>query len=105
MEAAINIRLYELLKQEFKLSDIKAKEFAYSIKEVVNSELNEKTIEYKSSFKEDILNLELKLTKEIAATRVDLSNKINDQFKWFIGGFITIVVMIIGLFATIIFKK
>jgi hypothetical protein len=44
-------------------------------------------------FKQDFLKLELKM----AETKTDL-------LKSFIGGFITIIVMIVGLFAAIILK-
>jgi hypothetical protein len=71
------------------LSDAKAKNFAQSIQEVVRSEVSTAATEYKSLLKEDLLMLELKLTKELSATKSELSNKINDQFKWFIGIFIT----------------
>jgi uncharacterized membrane protein YukC len=44
--------------------------------------------------KTDIAKLETK----IAESKADL-------LKWFVGGFITIVIMLIGLFATIILRK
>jgi len=42
---------------------------------------------YKSIIKEDLLQLEIKL-----------KDKISDQFKWVIGVFLTLALMIIGLY-------
>ena len=45
------------------------------------------TTDYKSIIKEDLLQLEIKL-----------KDKISDQFKWVIGVFLTLALMIIGLY-------
>ena len=45
------------------------------------------SIKYKSIIKEDLLQLEIKL-----------KDKISDQFKWVIGVFLTLALMIIGLY-------
>ncbi len=81
----VNIKLYQILKNDFHLSDEKAKEFA----QVINEVLSENTVisEFKSAVKEDFLRLELKIEQ----TKTDL-------LKWFIGLFIALALMIIGLY-------
>jgi len=91
--SSINIDLYTILKTDFKLSDAKAKEFAQAIKEEVQLDLKYENSDFKSSVREDFLKLELKLEQ----------NK-SDILKWFIGLFITLFLMILGLYATILLK-
>lgn len=81
----VNIKLYQILKNGFHLSDEKAKEFAQVINEVVSE--NTLVNEFKSAVKEDFLRLELKIEQ----TKTDL-------LKWFIGLFIALALMIIGLY-------
>jgi hypothetical protein len=98
METAVNIRLYEIFKQDFKLSEAKAKEFTQVV-EAVAKEKAEGTFEsFKSSIREDFIKLEMKMELKIEQTK-------SDMLKWFIGGFITIVLMLVGLFATILLRK
>ena len=51
------------------------------------------TTDYKSIFKEDMLKLEIKL----AETKSDL-------IKWFFAFFVTLMLMVLGLYATILLK-
>ena len=94
----MNIRLYEIFKQDFNLSDVKAKELTQAVEAVAKEKADSAFETYKSSIREDILKLEMKLELKIEQTKTDM-------LKWFIGGFITIVVMLIGLFATIVLRK
>jgi hypothetical protein len=91
--SSINIDLYTILKTDFKLSDAKAKEFAQAIKEEVQLDIKYENSDFRSSVREDFLKLELKLEQ----------NK-SDILKWFIGLFITLFLMILGLYATILLK-
>ncbi len=91
--SSINITLYQLLKSEFKLSDAKAQEFSSAIREEIQNDIKYENIDFKSSVREDFLKLELKMEQ----------NK-SDILKWFMGGFVTLVLMILGLFATILLK-
>lgn len=91
--SSVNINLYQLLKSEFKLSDAKAHEFSSAIKEEIKNDIKYENIDFKSSVREDFLKLELKMEQ----------NK-SDILKWFVGGFVTLVLMILGLFATILLK-
>lgn len=55
--------------------------------------------------------IENKIEKEVEsntkhlATREDLADTKTDLLKWFIGLFITLFIMILGLYATILLKK
>jgi hypothetical protein len=91
--SSINIDLYTILKTDFKLSDAKAKEFAQAIKEEVQLDIKYENSDFRSSVREDFLKLELKLEQ----------NK-SDILKWFISPFITLFLMILGLYATILLK-
>ena len=95
---AVNIRLYEIFRQDFNLSDTKAKELTQAVEAVAKEKADGAFETYKSSMREDFLRLEMKMELKIEQNKTEL-------LKWFIGGFITIVVMIIGLFATIILRK
>ena len=51
--STINIKLYEFVKQEFKLSDEKALQFVEIIDEAVKEDLKVNTNEFKSLWKDD----------------------------------------------------
>lgn len=52
---------------------------------------------YKSDIKLDLQKMELQLQTEVKDTKTDM-------IKWFFAFFVTLVLMILGLHATIIFK-
>ena len=52
---------------------------------------------YKSDIKLDLQKMELQLQTEVKDTKTDM-------IKWFFVFFVTLVLMILGLYATIIFK-
>ena len=85
--STINIKLYDILRTDFKLTEIKAKELTHAIQEVAASSSKEEFVNYKSEIKEDMLKLELKMEQ----------NK-SELLKWFIGMFVTLALMIIGLY-------
>jgi hypothetical protein len=91
--STINLNLFQILKKEFHLTDEKAKEFAEAIKEEIQNDIKYENSDFKSSVREDFLRLELKLEQ----------NK-SELLRWFIGGFITLVSILLGLFLTILFK-
>ena len=102
---AINIRLYEIFRQDFNLSDTKAKELTQAVEAVAKEKADGAFETYKSSMREDFLRLEMKVEQNKSDLELKMEQNKTDMLKWFIGGFITIVVMIIGLFATIILRK
>ena len=87
------IKLYDFFRKDLKLDDSRAKVFTEVLNETIENQTNRTATEYKSIFKEDILKLEIKL----AETKSDL-------IKWFFAFFVTIMLMILGLYATILLK-
>jgi hypothetical protein len=67
---SINVKLYDILRTDFKLSETKGE-----------------SVNYKSELREDILKLEIKMEQ----------NK-SELLKWFIGLFFGLALMIIGLY-------
>ena len=81
------IKLYDILRNDLSLNEEKALRFVEVIDNVIVDEVKTNASEYKSIIKEDLLQLEIKL-----------KDKISDQFKWVIGVFLTLALMIIGLY-------
>ncbi len=89
--STINIKLYDILRTEFKLSDVKAKEFTEVIQDIAEQQSKEGYKSYSSGLREDLLKLEMQLKSEIKDSKID-------TIKWFIGIFIALALMIIGLY-------
>ena len=53
---------------------------------------------------EEVAKLNEKITVEVATLRVELKENSIAMIKWQVGMFITTVVLLLGLYATIIFK-
>ncbi len=87
---ATEIKLYEIFRNDLKLSVEKAKIFAEVVQETVINEVNHTKTEFKSQNKEDLLKLEMQLTSKTEQTKYDL-------IKWFVGLFFALALMIIGL--------
>jgi hypothetical protein len=85
------IKLYDIFRNDLKLSDAKAKVFAEVVQETVINEVKHQQTEYKSQNKEDLLKLEMQLRNEIKESKTDM-------IKWFVGLFFAIALMIIGLY-------
>ena len=90
---SININLYNILKNDFNLSDAKAKEFAQAIKEEVQNDIKLENSGFKSNLKDDFHRLDLKIEQTKS-----------DMIKWFFAFFVTLMLMILGLYATILLK-
>ena len=91
--SSINLKLYNILKNDLNLSEDKAQAFAEAIKEEVINDIRSESSEFKSLFKDDFNRLELKIEQSKSET-----------LKWVLGIFITLVIMIFGLYATILLK-
>ena len=87
-----NITLYEILRTDLKLPDIKAKEFVSTLEQANNDTL--KAMYTDIATKTDIKELELKIEQVKS-----------DMLKWFIGSFIVLVLMVLGLYAAILLKR
>lgn len=91
--STINVKLYNLLRQDFKLSDAKAKEFAEAINEVASESTS--MTEFKSTLKEDLLKLELKFVSEIKDTKIDIYKGI------FISSIVQLIAILGGVLAIV----
>lgn len=90
----LNVELYDILKTDLKLSETKARAFTRAITNEIKNDIRLENSTFKSEIKEDFLKLELKIEQSK-----------NDSLKWFIGLSVTLFIMILGLYATIIFKS
>jgi CRISPR/Cas system-associated endonuclease Cas3-HD len=87
----INIKLYDTLRRELNLSEEKSRAITQAIEETLIEEL--KNTDRQTATKIDIEQLR----SEIKETKAEL-------LKWFVGLFITIMLMVLGLYATILLK-
>ncbi len=85
------IKLYDIFRKDLKLSDEKARIFAEVVQETVVNEVKHQQTEFKSQNKEDLLKLEMQVTTKIEQSKYDL-------IKWFVGLFVALAMMIIGLY-------
>lgn len=58
--SSINIKLYEILKNDLKLTDSKAKEFSEAIKKI-KQDIKYENSDFKSGVRDDFLKLKIKL--------------------------------------------
>jgi hypothetical protein len=93
----IGVKLYDIFRNDLKLTEDRAEIFAGVVKETTVNEVNQKQTEFKSQIKEDLLKLELQLNTKIEQSK-------SDMIKWFFAFFITLVLMILRLYATILLK-
>ena len=91
------IKLYDIFRKDLKLDDNRARIFAEVVQETIQNEVNHQNTEFKSQIKEDLLKLEMQLKGEIKDSKTDM-------IKWFFAFFITLVIMILGLYATLLLK-
>jgi hypothetical protein len=98
--SATEIKLYDIFRKDLKLDDNKAKIFAEVVQETIENEVKHQQTEYKSQLKEDFFKIEMK----IEGVRGELKDTKSELLKWFVGLFITLVLMILGLYATILLK-
>lgn len=76
---------------------ILVKVFTAILYESTENEGMKTSANYKSNIKLDLQKMELQLQTEVKDTKTDM-------IKWFFAFFVTLVLMILGLYATIIFK-
>lgn len=76
---------------------ILVKVFTAILYESIKNDGTKTSANYKSNIKLDLQKMELQLQTEVKDTKTDM-------IKWFFAFFVTLVLMILGLYATIIFK-
>ena len=87
-------QLYEILSLKFD------KQEAQSIVQFVESKINEIAVEQTKGLasKEDLI-------RETSSIRIEMEKGFKEQTRWMLGVFITLAMMILGLYITLIFKK
>jgi hypothetical protein len=90
----MNLKLYNLLKNDLHLPDGKAEEFVQVMDDLIQGDKEKSAAEYKSLFKEDLSKLELK----VSDLRVEIKETKVDTIKWMVGLFFALALMIIGLY-------
>ena len=91
------IKLYDFFRKDLKLDDNKAKIFTEILYESIESNTIKINTQYKSEIQSDLQKMEMQLRAEIKDTKTDM-------IKWFFAFFVTLVIMILGLYATILLK-
>lgn len=114
----LEINLYNILKTDFNLSDAKAMDFINSLEKLQEESIKSPIEELSSKMDKRIEELSSKMDKrfeqvdlkfeqintkfEQVYTKIEVAN--GNTLKWFMGGFITIVLMVLGLYAAILLK-
>ncbi len=80
-----------MFRKDLKQHKARAKILAEVVKKIIENKVRQQAPAYKRSMKEDVLKMEMPLKGEIKNTK-------HDTMKWFIGIFITLVLMILGLY-------
>jgi hypothetical protein len=94
------IKLYDIFRKDLKLDDNRARIFAEVVQETIQNEVNHKNAEFKSQIKEDFFKIDIKIEN----LRGEIKDSKSEMIKWFFAFFITLVLMILGLYATILLK-
>lgn len=95
--SATEIKLYDFFRKELKLDDNRAKIFTEILYESIENNTSRINTQYKSELQSDLQKMEMQLRAEIKDTKTDM-------IKWFFAFFVTLVLMILGLYATILLK-
>lgn len=95
--SATEIKLYDFFRKVLKLVDARAKVFTRVLYESIENTTANITANYKSEIQTDLHKMELQLRTEIKDSKTDMK-------KWFFAFFVTLVLMILRLYATILLK-
>lgn len=95
--SATEIKLYDFLRKDLKLDDNRAKVFTEVLYESIENTAQNTVAKYKSELRFDLQKMEMQLRTEIKDSKTHM-------IKWFFAFFVTLVLMILGLYATILLK-
>ena len=99
--SALNVKLYDVLRKQLNLSDDKASPVPEAIEEAVKDKVQADVNQYNSAFRGDFKEIDTKIDKETFKLELKVEQSKTDMIKWFFAFFLTIVIMILGLY----FKK
>lgn len=102
------IKLYDFFRKDLKLDDNRAKIFTEILYESIENSYTKNNTQYKSELQSDLQKMEMHLRSDMQQMEIKLRTEIKDtktdMIKWFFAFFVTLALMILGLYATILLK-
>ena len=102
--SATEIKLYDFFRKELKLDDNRAKIFTEILYESIENNTTRINTQYKSELQSDLQKMEMQLRTYMQKMEIQIKETKTDMIKWFFAFFVTLVIMILGLYATILLK-
>ena len=102
--SATEIKLYDFFRKELKLDDNRAKIFTEILYESIKNNTTRINTQYKSELQSDLQKMEMQLRTDMQKMEIQIKETKTDMIKWFFAFFVTLVIMILGLYATILLK-
>ena len=102
--SATEIKLYDFFRKELKLDDNRAKIFTEILYESIENNTTRINTQYKSELQSDLQKMEMQLRTVMQKMEIQIKETKTDMIKWFFAFFVTLVIMILGLYATILLK-
>ena len=106
--SSTEIKLYDFFRKDLKLDDNRAKLFTEILYESIENNAAKISTRYKSELQSDLQKMEMQLRTDMQQMEIKLRTEIKDtktdMIKWFFAFFVTLVIMILGLYATILLK-
>ena len=102
--SATEIKLYDFFRKELKLDDNRAKIFTEILYESIENNTTRINTQYKSELQSDLQKMEIQLRTDMQKMEIQIKETKTDMIKWFFAFFVTLVIMILGLYATILLK-
>ena len=102
--SATEIKLYDFFRKELKLDDNRAKIFTEILYESIENNTTRINTQYKSELQSDLQKMEIQLRTDMQKMEIQIKETKTDMIKWFFAFFATLVIMILGLYATILLK-
>ena len=103
--STLNIKLYDVLRHEFDITEERAKKITFAIHDVIKEDVGIITTEYKSIFKEDFKELEKEISKSEGRIELRIEQSKSDILKWFVSLFVTLFVALALMIFSIYLKK
>jgi len=98
------IKLYDFFRKELKLDDNRAKIFTEILYGSIENNTTRINTQYKSELQSDLQKMEMQLRTDMQKMEIQIKETKTDMIKWFFAFFVTLVIMILGLYATILLK-
>ena len=102
--SATEIKLYDFFRKELKLDDNRAKIFTEILYESIENNTTRINTQYKSELQSDLQKMEMQLRTDMQKMEIQIKETKTDMIKWFFAFFVTLVIMILGLYTTILLK-